>query len=501
MLFHFSVYGAGVTSEGIEIPQVLTMKMNNSYEKLSLIEEDISQNLIERIDFIKESIKKYVILNEEVLEESFYKKSRCLLKLLSVSLGSVGGLPFISLANRAAGDIEYLKWIYIFGTFISDGFSTSWAVNNAVTYLTLEPVPLTKQSISKNQRILPFLKHLVVNTISLLDSIPLTYVAYTYNDQKIYSVLTFFSAYSYKLCGYYKLIDNYSFYKRSNENKVQDYYLSLLKKVFPIILSLKTDKRDVLLRELYADKGIDVFLFMQKLIDVVDENKEKENKLHKSVNCVLQVAASPLYIANAFKNAILAYNGMKFVTHSDVFSGFSSCTSTLSSFALNFYVTHKTINAISNALFSNTHNVTFTNTFFPKTRYFLPLISLTLAGLSSWSFSFITYDTLDHSFFQKAAIFFTITTALGAVIIDSFAMRDLTDETVMLCRKYIGTKEEIRLLEVKESLDKFYKIISNMTFEEIILFKSMLTNYNLQNSNTKQQDRTEQEETEIDSNI
>lgn len=94
--------------------------------------------------------------------------------------------------------------------------------------------------------------------------------------------------------------------------------------------------------------------------------------------------------------------------------------------------------------------------------------------MSSWSFSYITYDTLNQSYFSKEAIFFTITTAIAGVIIDSFAMRNLTDETVMLARTYMGKPNEVEILRLKKSLDNFYKIISGLSQKEFLVFKEMI---------------------------
>ena len=84
----------------------------------------------------------------------------------------------------------------------------------------------------------------------------------------------------------------------------------------------------------------------RQLFNIVNSRNQERIETNNRIKNFILFMASPIYVSNALKHGVLAYNGMKFTTGSSEFAAFSSFTSTISSTALNFYIIRKTIESV-----------------------------------------------------------------------------------------------------------------------------------------------------------
>ncbi len=189
--------------ESLELPKWQLKNQWIAYKRIPLaealsVDSDNSES-VKIAQAINGQIERYVIKLETDKTGDFCAKSSNFIRFLFVAFGTTGGIPFVGLASKAAGNNEILKWLYVAGTLASNGFSTMWALNNALNYLGLDSIELPRQSVGCNRKASYIAKHFFVNVLSLLDSVPITYAAYKYNDGGIYPILAFFSEYGFMM--------------------------------------------------------------------------------------------------------------------------------------------------------------------------------------------------------------------------------------------------------------------------------------------------------------
>ena len=301
-----------------------------TYKKLPLAEslsvDNDNSEVVRIAQAINEQLKEHVVNLEASETDNFYARKSNFIRFPVVAFGTTGGIPFIGLSSKAAGNNQILKWLYVVGTLSSNGFSTMWALNNALNYLGLDSIELPGHSAGCNRKASYIAKHFFVNSLSLLDSVPITYAAYKYNDGGIYPIPAFFSEYGFRMSGYYRFIDDISDIRNKNSDK--HVYLKKIRNIFPAILALDQEIRDECIKKLHADK-IEVTEYVGQLFDIVDTRDQERIETNNRIRNFILFMASPIYVSNALKHAVLAYNGMRFTTGSGEFAAFSSFTSTI----------------------------------------------------------------------------------------------------------------------------------------------------------------------------
>ena len=452
-------------------PKYTSLKTHkkNDYSKINDADENEEK--------IKVEIENLTVLNS--IKTSFSKK---IAKSFMCSLGLTGGIPLLSIADKAAGDSVFFKIYFGMGTLLTNGVTASWYLDNFYTYFFSHQY-FIKQKTRENQNYIidySFLtskiKPLFLICLSLFDTVPITYIAYRYNRNKLYPILAFSSEFGVKIFGYYKLIEQLTYEKDIKKQR----YLYKMRNFFTYLLSLSnTEEQKVKLDNFKLTEEINaenIMILLKNIKDdesyldyEINDDKEKFVKIVKILSVVL-------FIANAVKRGTFAYRGMKTVLSSDLCSILLSVPSTLSSLGVAYFSINNTIERMGSYLYNKNSRLNFINVFHNNYNNYVYVASLILAFSSAYSFSYATFDVLSQIYPIKIAHVITLLTIINGTLVDSFSLRECINNYLTLFYSLYGKEYEIRILKIKKYLDILYSIILNMTEDQFSTFYNMLEN-------------------------
>ena len=436
----------------------IKIKSENGYRKVD--EED------EREESIQDSI-------ENLIRVNYYQKSllREAGQCSICFLGLTGGIPLLSIAERAAGHSLFLEIYFGSGTLIDNGITTAWYLDNYYAHFFSHTchIPHKKEnqySFFKNLFSKNNLKHTILTCLALLDTVPVTYVAYKYNNSKIYPALEFFSEFGVKVFGYYKFFDHFVLQKDNKKNE----YLYKTNVFFSHLLStshIDAQKENIdnlnILEEI-NNENIENFL---KQIERASPSRSPEFDIGKQrfVNRakLLYVA---LFIANAIKRGTFAYRGMKTVFDSDLQAILLSIPSTLSSFGVAYFSINSLIERVGSYLYKQNDNLDFISVFHSGYSHCICMASLILAFSSAYSFSYATHEILGQIYPPEITYAIVLLTIINGTLVDSFSLREGINHYLTMVYSYYGTVQEKRILKIKKYLGILQGIILNMTEDQ-----------------------------------
>lgn len=435
--------------------------------------ENESKNVDEEDD-IKESIQNSL---EKLIRVNYDQKSllREIGRCSICFLGLTGGIPLLSIAESAAGDSLFLGIYFGAGTLIDNGITTAWYLDNYYTYFFSHTyhAPHKREnqySFFKNLFSKKNLKHTVITCLALLDTVPVTYVAYKYNNSKIYPELEFFSEFGVKVFGYYKFFDHFIL-KKDNEKQE---YLYKINAFFSHLLSTShidpqnenIDNLNIL--DEINHENIGNFL---KQIERASSPRsfEFDSGKQRFVNR-MKLLYVALFVANAIKRATFAYRGMKTVLGSDLQAILLSIPSTLSSFGVAYFSINSLIERVGSYLYKQNDNLDFISVFHSGYSHCICMASLILAFSSAYSFSYATHEILGQIYPPEITYAIVLLTIINGTLVDSFSLREGINHYLTMVYSYYGTVQENRILKIKKYLGILQGIILNMTEDQFSNF-------------------------------
>lgn len=441
-----------------EVPTSRVLAINSlqdDTEKSNLMKEEdiVISNHLSYTNPLSSYLSK-VISQDDTLFQHKNLKIFQIIKGTAGIIGSTTGLPFISTSLKAGKEInaEYLGWMIAGACTLTYGGTAAWTMTELVDNFNQKTHE--EEKILKYNKYQSYAKHIACNLLGALASTPTVYLAYYYNDFKPLAILTFLGSYSLKSLGYYKLLDQLpssllrkGLQKSSALSRTeQDYFIlesiptfklskdqitNMINRMQLRFLKMSDEERELTFERLRTFPNLkEAYEFLS-----FEENQGIQEKLlspelwknghpRKAV-----LALSTIFpIASAFVNIVASYRGAKTIYDNEIFAGSAVISSIIPSLALDIYVTRIVAGNIYNSIYNiyNRRNTPDLMTFlYPKAKYIIPAIALTITVLSLGNDTFITIDILKDSVFSQLTWPLTSLLVASNVQFETYAMTDL----------------------------------------------------------------------------
>lgn len=340
------------------------------------------------------------------------------LRELPPLVGAVAGIPLSQLAVLKAGDSTLLKIYFAGSTITSVGLVRVWALDA----LFMEVWKIGGRSA---------MSHAFVNVLSVLSTLPLTYVVWKNTKSIWLTGISFMSEWSLSTLGFYQLAsvnkddqqpgNSYALIEPDVDHydAARKFYRHLMRSENP------EEMAKTVLNDLRSGQ--------RESTDIQFEDVSYP-RVKNVVGKVFAVAPLASWVVNSF----LAYKGIKDFTTSPLLVVPYVLLTTVPTFALQWYTTSSTVDD----LWGDTVNARRYHMVAGKKGFYLTAaISLACAvGSSMWGLE-VVEQTFRSTFLEKAIPFFMATTMAQLIIFESHSFRDYIAKKFFHYREIKGSTE------------------------------------------------------------
>lgn len=443
---------------------VQSSAINHMHKKFfySLEEKDSTDtNQLNSID--DDTFLENIITNHSFLAKSSYSNyCRNIAKSLALLFGSTSGIPLIILAKNASKNYETLGLIFAGATVFNIGVSRSWGLLQLISEENLLKLEGTNKKTF-------YAKIIFAHTIGFLSSLPFSYTVYHYNRgiPKYLTLSTLFAEYGLATYGYMELFSGrtinllncktYNNYDSLSQNYVDSANtISALNNVVSNLICADPLERKEKINNL--TQFIDLGMEKDFLNILLDMNKDEESNSCYKTFAKLMICTIPL--SNAFQNTIMSLNSSKAFNNSLWFSlGYTFATVT-PSLTLGILMSRDTISNMYDSIYS-VRNKNFLNKYHPNFYKSIIILSLLSSCLTASGSMFLSYDVIKNSILSDFATYFTIINGIGIVILESYVMRHVLENLLLMYLKEYGTEEEKKILKIKEKAENLHLVLKH----------------------------------------
>ena len=388
-----------------------------------------------------------VMLYNAYKNESDPRRCRSYMKEVPALLGSLSGIPLAEFAVKIAGESLFLKAYLSSSTVISVGITRVWALSLLIDEFS---------STSPAKRSLRPLTHILVNTISILSALPLTYAVWSNSSSVFNTAVTFVSGTSYSVVGFYKLVRKLGRVrhiidscKRRSQPDTGPMELTalteLLHKFYQTILNPNDQLPFLENSRSYSDSSNDSGDSITRVERVILTDEKQPAKLKKYVKAAFYI----IPISSAVVIGFLAQKGAADFTTSLYLQIPYILVTTAPNFSLQIYSTSSTVDD----LWGDTINKRSYFRATSKMKYYITsTISIILAtGSAAWGVE-IVKQALSDSFLESTIPFFACTVIAQLVIFESHCIRDYFARSYFKYKSIEGTEHTKRKTRLINSI-------------------------------------------------
>ncbi len=456
-------------------------------------------------------IQKYLVQQERVPEHQSRKILRISAKGVCGLLGGLAGVPYFEVGREAGGGNGVIAWgIGLSNTVANSGIG-SWSYLNLTNGLDPQS-PEEYSLIQKSKLKLP--AHLLSHTLGLIVAVPTGYMAAKYNTYKWLAIISYGLDYSLKTNGFLtfytgmisqkRKITEQSLIREQEEreysclNMQQTLIQHLSQKTIPTLLSMREEERNEFITSLYHEDNLTVENYLNSLLNLpsphisLRETPDTWKKGYPKTILVGGLSISPFI--NAIHNGYCAYAGWNSLYDNMFFTIPMATLSTIPIFALELKSTITTTRLLYDAAFyriSGHPQLSLEQVLYPKSTRVLPLICLSLAGITSYVGRFMVIDILEDILPREYSLFLSIAGFASPFIFASYVNYSLIKDCLLSYTQAYGEESKKKLVLLIQDIKKLMGIIQQAKPEEI---KSFFETQNIENILSAVNDNDEEQE-------
>lgn len=444
-------------------------------------------------------IQKYLVQQERVPEHQSRKILRASAKGVCGLLGGLAGVPYFEVGREAGGGNGVIAWGVGLSNTVANSGIGSWSYLNLTNGLDSQS-PEECALIPKSKLNLP--AHLLSHALGLIVAVPTGYMAAKYNTYKWLAIISYGLDYSLKTNGFLTFYTSMISQKRKataqsliREQEEREYSClniqqtlmqHLSQKTIPTLLTMRDKERNELITSLYHEDNLTVESYLNSLLNLPSphashrETPDTWKKGYPKTILVSGLSISPFI--NAIHNGYCAYAGWKSL-YDDMFFTIPMATlSTIPIFALELKSTITTTRLLYDAAFyriSGHPQLSLEQVLYPKFTRVLPLICLSLAGITSYVGRFMVIDILEDILPREYSLFLSIAGFASPFIFASYVNYSLIKDCLLSYTQAYGEESKKKLALLIRDIKKLMGIIQLAKPEEV---KSFFENQNIGNT-------------------
>ena len=443
-------------------------------------------------------IQKYLVQHESIAESNLKKILRFSGQSIGAVLGSLAGIPYFEVGRKAGGQNEIIAWGTAGATTLTVSGTGAWSYFNLLK--ELDPQSLEEKNLlPKSKLVIP--THVVSHALGLISAVPTAYLAARFNTHKWLAVISYGLEYSLKTNGFLTLFSNVlpketqsqqSLLAKNQTSKelsfleIQPLLVNhLLKKTIPSIIAMQNEERNELLSLLYQEGNLTVENYLNSLLSLstasqpLEEGPETWKRGYPRTAFVGVLSVSALI--NVVHNFHCAYEAWRMLYDYPPFIVPMAVLSVVPTFILELHATVKTGHAFYDSVFhriAGTSSPTLAQSLYPKFMKALPVVCLSLAGVTAYVGRYMVLDVLQDVFPREYSLFFSIGGALGPLLFASYANYSVVQDVVLSYTRSYGEDHQKKLALLVQDVEKLTQVMSLTKPEEMQKF---LSNRSIQN--------------------